>query len=219
MTLPHPLNRLAPYRKTAWKPITEMIEAHSAPQADSLSSCPECQNPMDLFLHLNSNDLPQEFSKDNPSHFPSHFSGTLQVFYCTHCDDWEPFSKSNFVKLIENDNQPSQIGNNAIVGWEAMDDYPNSEELSDLGCELTDAEEDELHELDYPQTGDKLGGYPFWVQGVEYPHCPECGEAMQLVFQLDSEDNIDYMFGDSGCAHVTQCKNHPHQLALGWACY
>jgi uncharacterized protein YwqG len=57
------------------------------------------------------------------------------------------------------------------------------------------------------------------VQGVEYPHCPECGEAMQLVFQLDSEDNIDYMFGDSGCAHVTQCKNHPHQLALGWACY
>src|SRR5262249_366298 len=22
--------------------------------------------------------------------------------------------------------------------------------------------------------GDKLGGWPLWVQGVEYPHCPDC---------------------------------------------
>jgi uncharacterized protein YwqG len=41
---------------------------------------------------------------------------------------------------------------------------------------------------------------------------------MSLVFQIDSNDNLDYMFGDVGCSHVTQCKNHPHQLTIAWAC-
>jgi uncharacterized protein YwqG len=41
---------------------------------------------------------------------------------------------------------------------------------------------------------------------------------MALVFQLDSEDNLDFMFGDSGVAHVTQCPQHPDIVALAWAC-
>jgi hypothetical protein len=41
---------------------------------------------------------------------------------------------------------------------------------------------------------------------------------MHLLFQIDSEDNLPYMFGDAGCGHITQCPKHPHRLAFGWAC-
>lgn len=208
MTLPQSLPQLAAHRKTAWKPVTD---DHTPPTTPQPLECPQCQSPMDLFLHLNSTHLPADLPPDFHRH-----QGVLQVWYCTACDDWEPFSKSHILRLLPDvlpdDEQTSRIGNQAITGWEAVDDYPNPEEASDLGCELSE-------DPSYPQTGDKLGGWPYWVQGVEYPQCPECGETMELVFQLDSEDHLDHMFGDTGCAHVTRCKNHPHQLALGWACY
>jgi hypothetical protein len=41
---------------------------------------------------------------------------------------------------------------------------------------------------------------------------------MQFVFQIASEDNIPYMFGDVGTGHITQCPEHKNQLAFGWAC-
>jgi len=34
-------------------------------------------------------------------------------------------------------------------------------------------------------TGDKLLGWPSWVQGVEYPRCPRCNQQMSFVFQID----------------------------------
>jgi uncharacterized protein YwqG len=66
--------------------------------------------------------------------------------------------------------------------------------------------------------GDKLGGWPCWVQGVEYPTCPECGSEMSLLMQIDSEDNVPYMFGDCGVGHITQCPTHHHVVAFAWAC-
>ena len=71
----------------------------------------------------------------------------------------------------------------------------------------------------FPLQGDKLGGWPYWVQGPELPQCPECSETMALVFQLDSEDNVPHMFGDAGIGHILQCPDHPEQLSWGWACY
>jgi hypothetical protein len=38
---------------------------------------------------------------------------------------------------------------------------------------------------------------------------------MALVFQLGSEDNLHFMFGDSGVAHVTQCPQHPDRSRVG----
>lgn len=57
--------------------------------------------------------------------------------------------------------------------------------------------------------GDELGGWPHWVQGIEYPGCPQCGCRMELVFQLDSMDNVTHRFGDEGIGHITQCPDHP----------
>jgi hypothetical protein len=42
---------------------------------------------------------------------------------------------------------------------------------------------------------------------------------MWHVFQIDSEDNLPYMFGDVGCAHITQCPEHKEVVAFGWACH
>ena len=68
------------------------------------------------------------------------------------------------------------------------------------------------------EPGDKLAGWPAWVQGVEYPSCALCGSRMLQLFQVDSEDNIPFMFGDVGCGNITQCPEHKEIVAFGWAC-
>ena len=64
----------------------------------------------------------------------------------------------------------------------------------------------------------KLGGDPNWVQGDDTPACPQCGEPMSFVGQIDSiehkEDHNphrqeyreqDFMFGDVGVIYVFFC--------------
>lgn len=87
-----------------------------------------------------------------------------------------------------------------------------------VGLQLSDGERDELSAEAFPLNGEKLLGWPCWVQGPEYPSCPECGERMEMLFQIDSEQNVPWMFGDMGIAHITQCPRHRGQLAFGWAC-
>ena len=41
---------------------------------------------------------------------------------------------------------------------------------------------------------------------------------MDLVFQLDSEKNVPFMFGDAGVGHITQCPTHKDVVAFTWAC-
>ena len=65
--------------------------------------------------------------------------------------------------------------------------------LLDDGCELAEA-------ISTAAAGDKLGGWQRRSQGVEHPSCPHCAARMVLVFQLDSEDNLHFMSGDSGHA-------------------
>jgi uncharacterized protein YwqG len=56
------------------------------------------------------------------------------------------------------------------------------------------------------------------LQGVAYPNCPRCNTRMQFLFQIDSEQNIPYMFGDCGVCHLTICPTHRDVLAFGWSC-
>ena len=72
---------------------------------------------------------------------------------------------------------------------------------------------------EYPRQGDKLAGWPAWIQYVAYPRCRQCGLWMWFVFQIDSQCNLWHMFGDNGCGHITQCPDHRDELAFVWACY
>ncbi|AFZ25076.1 hypothetical protein Cylst_2883 [Cylindrospermum stagnale PCC 7417] len=121
-----------------------------------------------------------------------------------------------------------------IIAWQEVADYPELEDLvalvygwDQLGNETLEDEVIErlgFEDLDdfcdsiTPLEGDKLGGYPVWVQGMECPGCPICQEPMRQVFQLASQDNLPYSFGDLGTGHVLQCKSHQHEFAFVWAC-
>ncbi len=161
---------------------------------------------------------------------------------------WEPFAKSQLVRVGRLTGAPSaprlpqdgkRLPPKAIVGWEEIVDLPDPEEHEQLGLSYTYDFAARVVRLEWPEvgltidrsldeglaeavataaSGDKLAGWPAWVQGVEYPSCPRCGQRMRLVFQLDSEDHLPFMFGDMGTGHVTQCPAHLEVVAFGWAC-
>ncbi len=140
----------------------------------------------------------------------------------------------------------AQLPGRAVVKWEAFHDSPHPEEQGALGLHLDydhkagigtvrcpelglnipnlrlDAQDDDGKELaeaiGMAAPGDKLGGWPAWVQNVEYPSCPRCSATMRHLFQIDSNCGVDHMFGDAGCGHVSQCPAHPDVLAFTWGC-
>lgn len=189
--------------------------------------CPNCKNNMQLFLQLNLEELPL-----NPQR------GLIQLFYCTssepHCEsDLEaffPFSKATSCRKIEIEKNSITIEPNIknyfeekiIVEWEPIDDYPHFEEYTQLGIDL-DLDDDvyelmEQREIGIPVEKDKLFGWPYWVQSVEYPFDRNTENQMELLFQFISEDNLPYMFGDVGIGHLTQSPDNENELGFGWAC-
>ena len=160
---------------------------------------------------------------------------------------WVPFSdEASLVRVVAADSLSSPSSSNdstvpaqSIVGWDPFDDVPDPEDHASCGldrkydftlrmvtlsCPSVGVEStvgiDELQVEDIASAAeqDKLGGWPRWIQGAEYPSCPTCDTRMRLVFQLDSEDHVPYMFGDSGIGHITQCPTHHDVVAFGWAC-
>jgi uncharacterized protein YjbI with pentapeptide repeats len=70
-----------------------------------------------------------------------------------------------------------------------------------------------------PFWGDKLAGWPHWVQYIEYPNCPVCERLMdQLIFEFASNDHIPYLWGDVGTGYILQCPEHKDQVAFLWQC-
>ncbi len=233
------LERIAKFKRTTWLPVVEKrtgsvltSKFSGIPLLDKNESwpqCAHCHQEMQLFVQLNAQELPAEAQQ-------AFGNGILQVFYCTNdeqeceseCEAYFPFAASTLLRIVDPatvdaktlDVSPviDAFEEKVIIAWQANDDYPNCEELEELEIDLSDEEAEMLYEQDYPKTGDKLLGWPAWVQGIEYPECPDCGDRMKFIFQIDSEDNLDYMFGDVGCAHITQCEKHPERLAIAWAC-
>ncbi len=42
---------------------------------------------------------------------------------------------------------------------------------------------------------------------------------MDIVVQIESEDNVPYMWGDAGVAHVSVCPRHLEFAVMSWACH
>jgi uncharacterized protein YwqG len=223
--------------RKAWKPVTVGGEGPLAASRFSGRAwlekdegwpiCQYCGKPMQLFLQLNLNEIPDAIRGEFGD-------GLVQLFFCTNseapcevaCDAWEPFAKSELVRLVHPSVSRTAIAvpdiedyfpSKQIVGWAELEDYP-LDEADDVGMGWSDEARERILEEGYPRPGDKLAGWPYWVQNVEYPNCPVCNTQMRLVFQIDSEDNLPHMFGDSGCGHITQCPAHKEQLAFAWAC-
>lgn len=186
--------------------------------------CPGCWAPMTLFLQLRLDEL--------PNREPADPSGMLQLFYCTteepdlcarSLNSWAPFSTGANVRIVSAQggtvsDVPPRYPALTITGWSEEPDMPNWDESRSLGVVLDEELALHLMNAEVPRVGDKLAGWPAWVQGVEYPACPVCGATMRLVFQLESDDHVPHKFGDSGTGHITQCETHRNLVAFGWAC-
>lgn len=230
--------QVAPFRRPAWVPVVEEGDGGVADSkfagtpwlaaSEEWPRCPGCDEPIQFFLQLDLARLPGAAGGE-------YGAGLLQMFYCTNeesaCDvgrqAWSPFSESVLARLVEPGGGQARADAagpevafppKRIAGWREVDDYPGWQEAEGLGVKMDDGEWESLFERGYPRAGDKLAGWPYWVQDVEYPDCPECGRRMRLVFQVDSDDNLPFCFGDVGCGHITQCPEHKDVLAFGWAC-
>jgi hypothetical protein len=68
----------------------------------------------------------------------------------------------------------------------------------------------------------RIGGAPCWIQGPDYPTCPECGELMMFLFQVDSYlptvEGNEWMWGDAGMYHCFWCYDCKVSGHL-WQCY
>ena len=233
------MDKLNNFKRIAYIPTTESNQASFSGKSkigglpylrndNDWPICPNCKKNMQLFVQLNLTELPT--NKEN---------GLAQLFYCTnsepHCEsDMEaffPFSKSVECRIIETNSESAQIEPNInelfeeklITGWTPKDDFPHFEEYDQLGIEF-ELEDDvyelmEEREIGLPIEQDKLFGWPYWVQSVEYPFDRKTETQMQLLFQLASEDNLPYMFGDAGIGHLTQSPDNREELGFGWACY
>jgi uncharacterized protein YwqG len=225
-------NSLAKHKRTAWKPITE--EGDGGIFSSKFSGlpylaknedwprCKRCNKEMAFFLQLNLETLPNELQQ-------SYGEGLLQLFYCTNrtCNDADAFSPCHLIRLIEvntivsnaRPSRPQTIATKKIIGWQPSDDYPAWDEWEALGFEHFSEEAIEATEDMTAQDGDKLSGWIYSVQGFLPPACPKCEKNTELVFQVDSNKNLDFMFGDAGCGRITQCPEHKEVLAFSWECY
>jgi uncharacterized protein YwqG len=196
-----------------------------------------------LFLQLDLADLPAELK----SRFGKGLLQLFYCVHECGAPMWEPFSQGKLARIVKAAKRatPPEVPIDKgyfpakrITGWTVFDDYPGPQEHGECGLKIDyDFSKNtarvecaslglvfENQPTSVPEAistakgGDKLGGWPHWIQGVEYPECPTCGARMELVFQLDSKKNLPFMFGDVGCGHVTQCPKHKDVVTFAWAC-
>lgn len=234
--------KLSGVRRSAWKPIVQEGDGDLTASKfagkpwlsadETWPTCPNCQKPMQLFLQLNLDKLPESLNG-------KFGNGLLQFFYCTSydkplcevdCEAWEPFATTKLVRIIQPNTTPSEMDipeiedlfpAKLIVGWEQRDEYPGREEIELDNYTIDNKAFDIVYKR--PRREDKLAGWPSWVQFPEYPNCPTCNREMnQFIFQIDSGDdnnNILYNWGDMGAAYLVQCPKHKEQAACLWQCH
>jgi hypothetical protein len=195
-------------------------------QNEGWPNCGVCGQPLQLFLQLNSAELPEELRE--------RFSGLLQVFLCvtdghatgTCTHGQNPFSKAIFARLCEPSGVPrysqppfaDAFIESVIESWLPVEDLPASADLELLLDSLNEVQSELMTAADPPMTvqGDKLWGWPAWPQNSDYLNCPRCGDSMDVIFQLASEGALPHNFADAGTAWVHQCREEPDVVFVTW---
>ncbi len=63
-----------------------------------------------------------------------------------------------------------------------------------------------------------IGGYPYHIQGLMSPCCAICHQNMAFLAQIDSEDEANIMWGDTGLVYLFRCNAHPAQFHFELQC-
>lgn len=217
-------------RRPLWLPVTRKGQlpgyanrfggAPDLAATEQWPRCPHCRATMPLFLQLDIATL--------PAGAPVKVEvgeGLVQLFGCTDCGALSEDGSALARLLLPAARQAALLSHDSnvlpprsIVGWQRYEQRPTADEWDGEGLP------DEAEEPPQPwedQRGygcDKLGGWPTWVQGAEDMPCPTCQRPMRLLFQLASEQGLDYMFGDVGTAYLVYCSHHADQLRFLWQC-
>lgn len=228
------LDVLEPFKRTAYVPHTKPRTTTYLPEskfgglpylrhAADWPLCPICNRPMQFFLQLNHNTLPKDSTQ-----------GLTQLFYCVNyepkvCEDvlesQEPFSRGSVCRIIEIDgpsatyaNPPTEVLDELAITWEPVDDFPHDEEYKELHIEVDDDVRQLMKERKMGVTlqRDKLLGWPYWIQGREYPFDRITGSRMDHVFQFNSAYNLPDVFGDAWMGYLTQSPDNENEMAFSW---
>ncbi len=168
--------------------------------------------PLPLALQLDLSAHPEKQAQHD---------GILQLFY-----DAEAAGDGRGILRIvprEGDHVPDdgpRLPARSVAEWgRAKSDFPSvADDPARTAVELREEQVAVLRDLNLG--GDKLGGWPDWLQDPTYPSCPECGAACtRLVFQLEGGRHVAVDFGDAGIGYVLQCPEHPAQVAFQTQCY
>lgn len=206
--------------------------------------CGECESPMPLFLQLDLSMVPAQARETYGDGLLQLFyctscDGGWEPFSSVSLV--RLVAPALFAGPPGDASVVGALSSKLILGWAPIQDHPHPPDHDALGLTYDydfsvkpmttrfacadpaiaadGIRDDELAEkVGLAEPGDKLGGWPHWIQGAEYPACPQCKQPMHLLFQIDSNDNLDYMFGDVGTGHITQCGRHKDVVAFGWAC-
>ncbi len=219
--------------------------------------CGTCGKPMHFIMQINFSQVPEETRISNGDCL-------LQMWYCVRecnfdaSNRLDPTARSNLVRITllvgeaPSVNAPdcgaSQVIGGTfpakrIVGWEKQ-----REEFLDISqwdsllpadlrekiYEIIDFNLDPVKNWMNPEKGDKLGGWARLHERNAVPKCPFCASEMQLIFQIQSEDNLPYLWrprfpnGTSlgrprttahiskGTGYITQCQIHRDQVTFTW---
>jgi ankyrin repeat protein len=107
-----------------------------------------------------------------------------------------------------------------ISGWsKAKSDFPSiNTDSARIKQTLSEEQIAMLRFLNV--SGDKLGGWPDWVQDSNYPICSQCqGLQSQLIFQLEGGRTLPVDWGDAGIAYLLCCPKHPSEMSFITQCY
>jgi hypothetical protein len=229
-------------RRTAWVPFVEeqpgrlaISRFGGAPvlrAGEDWPTCAKCQSALTLFLQLDLTEIPSEMQPVIAA------EGILQVFVCVapgsgclaaHCGQTElpPAGDPTayIVRIIPND-ASLQVPTSRISGvsfdpmivtyWHAVDDYPRTpSEVVAVYPKLAKSPRLDAWDRSNCAWGEKMGGWPLWGASPSYMRCPACDIAMDVVFQLDSDCNLDFVWGNNGTAFVHRCP-HCQRMGFSW---
>jgi hypothetical protein len=129
---------------------------------------------------------------------------SLTIATCLSCLGWH-LSEAFFYKHDEQ-GQPIQAGSD-IVRTQSLEKLPDITETE--VCLAYGGKR--WHWQDWGSSNSRenlhrIGGFPSWVQGSDYPICPECRKRMRFILQLDDACpvfNADYWI--DGILYVCWC--------------
>lgn len=108
----------------------------------------------------------------------------------------------------------------------SCDDFRFTEQYDWTALDLGDEEDEVLDELweNISSSGHQLGGYPYFTQEDPRAYSDDVLKEYELLFQLDTDDTIECMWGDAGVAnffiHPDDLKNRDFSNVLyNWDCH